>query len=334
MPQTLPLPLHVPLGWRAARHLRNDACWKKKKKKKKKMSRAAALATLVSQLSALVPAASAPTEAASSAALSRRSSRRSRRVVRERAARFCHPSRSASASASASASPDGHRPSGTGRRALRPAMSCPTPSCPASHVVVVVRGRRESGRRPAGIRGLAQLDDSIMAGGRARRRGRSGTGLVRRAGRGAASEGPGWERKTKRNVLILIRGGAPRTVPVMATLARPIARAERCQSPCVVTGCIRTGQASGVSRCAHTHTRIDRFFSTRPRLISPASLAQNKKQEGVPRRIPGAGALFPEGYHPRVGDAEPWICPVRDCQTVFAEAWALGGHFSVRFFFF
>jgi hypothetical protein len=52
--------------------------------------------------------------------------------------------------------------------------------------------------------------------------------------------------------------------------------------------------------------------------------------DGVPCKIPGAGALFPEGYVPRLGDPEPWICPVRDCQTVFADAWALGGHFSVR----
>ena len=51
--------------------------------------------------------------------------------------------------------------------------------------------------------------------------------------------------------------------------------------------------------------------------------------DGVPRKIPGAGALFPEGYLPRVGSPEPWICPVRDCQTIFADAWALGGHFSV-----
>lgn len=51
--------------------------------------------------------------------------------------------------------------------------------------------------------------------------------------------------------------------------------------------------------------------------------------EGVRRRVPGAGALFPEGYQPRAGDPTPWICPIRDCQTVFTEAWALGGHFSV-----
>jgi hypothetical protein len=51
--------------------------------------------------------------------------------------------------------------------------------------------------------------------------------------------------------------------------------------------------------------------------------------EGVPRKILGAGALFPEGYLPRIGDPNPWICPVRDCQTIFAEVWALGGHFSV-----
>jgi hypothetical protein len=51
--------------------------------------------------------------------------------------------------------------------------------------------------------------------------------------------------------------------------------------------------------------------------------------DGVPRKIPGAGALFPQGYLPRVRDPEPWICPVRDCQTIFPDAWALGGHFSV-----
>ncbi|KAK0716403.1 hypothetical protein B0T21DRAFT_386716 [Apiosordaria backusii] len=50
--------------------------------------------------------------------------------------------------------------------------------------------------------------------------------------------------------------------------------------------------------------------------------------EGEPRKIPGAGALFPEGYEPLVGDPDPWICPIRDCQTVFPESWALGGHFS------
>ncbi|KAL2261781.1 hypothetical protein VTK26DRAFT_3361 [Humicola hyalothermophila] len=51
--------------------------------------------------------------------------------------------------------------------------------------------------------------------------------------------------------------------------------------------------------------------------------------EGVPRKVPGVGALFPEGYLPRFGHPEPWICPVRDCQTIFADAWALGGHFSM-----
>ncbi|KAK4196764.1 hypothetical protein QBC40DRAFT_233670 [Triangularia verruculosa] len=50
--------------------------------------------------------------------------------------------------------------------------------------------------------------------------------------------------------------------------------------------------------------------------------------DGDARRIPGAGALFPEGYEPLVGSPEPWICPIRDCQTVFPAAWALGGHFS------
>ncbi|KAH6623917.1 hypothetical protein F5144DRAFT_659403 [Chaetomium tenue] len=51
--------------------------------------------------------------------------------------------------------------------------------------------------------------------------------------------------------------------------------------------------------------------------------------DGAPRKILGAGTLFPEGYLPRIGDPYPWICPVRDCQTIFPEAWALGGHFSV-----
>ncbi|VBB74975.1 Putative protein of unknown function [Podospora comata] len=50
--------------------------------------------------------------------------------------------------------------------------------------------------------------------------------------------------------------------------------------------------------------------------------------DGETRRIPGAGALFPEGYEPRINESYPWICPIRDCQTVFPEAWALGGHFS------
>ncbi|KAK3905504.1 hypothetical protein C8A05DRAFT_30672 [Staphylotrichum tortipilum] len=50
--------------------------------------------------------------------------------------------------------------------------------------------------------------------------------------------------------------------------------------------------------------------------------------DGVLRKIPGAGALFPEGYLPRVGSPEPWVCTVRDCQTIFADAWVLGGHFS------
>ncbi|KAK0668083.1 hypothetical protein QBC41DRAFT_252909 [Cercophora samala] len=49
---------------------------------------------------------------------------------------------------------------------------------------------------------------------------------------------------------------------------------------------------------------------------------------GEARRIPGAGALFPEGYEPLISNPEPWICPIRDCQTVFPEAWALGGHFN------
>lgn len=60
-----------------------------------------------------------------------------------------------------------------------------------------------------------------------------------------------------------------------------------------------------------------------PHFVSP------NLTEGAQRKIPGVGALFPEGYLPRVGDPLPWICPVRDCQTVFANAWALGGHFSV-----
>ncbi|KAK4174117.1 hypothetical protein QBC36DRAFT_348213 [Triangularia setosa] len=46
-------------------------------------------------------------------------------------------------------------------------------------------------------------------------------------------------------------------------------------------------------------------------------------------RIPGAGALFPEGYEPRISNPQPWIYPIRDCQNVFPEAWALGGHFSI-----
>ena len=46
--------------------------------------------------------------------------------------------------------------------------------------------------------------------------------------------------------------------------------------------------------------------------------------DGVPRKVPGVGALFSERYLPRVGDPEPWICPVRDCQTIFADAWPLG----------
>ncbi|KAL1839549.1 hypothetical protein VTJ49DRAFT_1412 [Mycothermus thermophilus] len=50
--------------------------------------------------------------------------------------------------------------------------------------------------------------------------------------------------------------------------------------------------------------------------------------DGARRRISGGGALFPEGYQPRIGEPEPWICPVRDCQTIFPEVWALGGHFS------
>lgn len=53
--------------------------------------------------------------------------------------------------------------------------------------------------------------------------------------------------------------------------------------------------------------------------------------DGMPRKIPGAGALFPEGYLPLMKSPEPWICPMRDCQTIFADAWALGGHFSVGF---
>ncbi|KAK3985756.1 hypothetical protein QBC44DRAFT_362096 [Cladorrhinum sp. PSN332] len=50
--------------------------------------------------------------------------------------------------------------------------------------------------------------------------------------------------------------------------------------------------------------------------------------DGKTCKVPGVGALFPQGYQPRVGEPEPWICPVRDCQTIFAEAFALGGHFS------
>ncbi len=63
--------------------------------------------------------------------------------------------------------------------------------------------------------------------------------------------------------------------------------------------------------------------------FSPATQLLNSSIDDAPRKIPGAGALFPEGYFPRVGSPEPWICPVRDCQTIFSEAWALGGHFSV-----
>ncbi|KAK4230314.1 hypothetical protein QBC38DRAFT_469994 [Podospora fimiseda] len=50
--------------------------------------------------------------------------------------------------------------------------------------------------------------------------------------------------------------------------------------------------------------------------------------DGKPCKVPGAGVLFPEGYQPRIGEPEPWICPIRDCQTIFPEAFALGGHFS------
>lgn len=64
-------------------------------------------------------------------------------------------------------------------------------------------------------------------------------------------------------------------------------------------------------------------------LFPTDAVADRFSADGVPRKIPGAGALFPEGYLPSVGDSEPWVCPVRDCQTIFAEAWALGGHFSV-----
>ncbi|KAL2134708.1 hypothetical protein VTI74DRAFT_11028 [Chaetomium olivicolor] len=50
---------------------------------------------------------------------------------------------------------------------------------------------------------------------------------------------------------------------------------------------------------------------------------------GVFRKSPGVGALSREGYLPRVGHSEPWICLRRDCQTIFADAWTLGGHFSI-----
>ncbi|KAK1750513.1 hypothetical protein QBC47DRAFT_438461 [Echria macrotheca] len=49
---------------------------------------------------------------------------------------------------------------------------------------------------------------------------------------------------------------------------------------------------------------------------------------GGPIKIRGVGALFPEGYSPRFDQSYPWICPIRDCQTVFLHAWGLGGHFS------
>lgn len=41
--------------------------------------------------------------------------------------------------------------------------------------------------------------------------------------------------------------------------------------------------------------------------------------DGAPCKIQGTRVLFPEGYRPRVGHPESWICPVRDCQTIFAR---------------
>lgn len=54
--------------------------------------------------------------------------------------------------------------------------------------------------------------------------------------------------------------------------------------------------------------------------------------DGKPCKVPGVGVLFPEGYQPRVSEPEPRICPIRDCQTIFAEAFGLGRHFSVGIF--
>jgi hypothetical protein len=73
-----------------------------------------------------------------------------------------------------------------------------------------------------------------------------------------------------------------------------------------------------------------------PRLVESAlspvscqSLTRFLGGEEKDYEIPGAGAFFPAGYSPRFDDDYPWICPLRDCQTVFKEAWNLGGHFSV-----
>lgn len=65
--------------------------------------------------------------------------------------------------------------------------------------------------------------------------------------------------------------------------------------------------------------------------IAQASMLPNTSSEGKVEKeeIPGEGALFPEGYLPRLKESYPWVCPVRDCRLLFEDVSKLGGHFSV-----